>query len=297
MNHAAAADASPDDVFAANAHKVLTAVVVGSIGAGKTSLCRRLKALGDGSNPAFAGLHVIVVPEPVDTWSSCGALENFLSAPGRYAAMFQHMAFNSRIQLWVKTWRTAVADAVADPAISIVLVVLERSPKCDRLLFADQMYDDGIFTNEEYELYKLWFDYCNALAPSPVDLYIDVHTPFDETIARIEARANADPTRAAEKKYDPAYLRRSYDRQRRIFDERLYGEDAPILHVDGMQPFHVDAGVVHAIMTRIQAAGRRASLKRSADTTPRTPSPTPLGDEFAAFVRTEICRCRACLAS
>lgn len=249
-------------------HKVFTAVVVGSVGAGKSSLVgplvKRVQEQSEQGGSACEGVRVVVVREPVDVWGQSGAFQNFFRSPQLYAATFQHEVLNTRIQVWVDAWWTQVLPAIQDPAVSLVLVVLERSPLCDKMLFAQQMRDDGTFTAEQYALYEAWFAELQRIVPSPIDLYIDVNTPFDETLRRIEKRANEDSTRAAEKNYDLGYLRQSFDRQRRLLDTGAYGSTS-VLHVDGRLPFHTDSAVLDGILERVHRAARRASLHRSGE--------------------------------
>lgn len=277
---------------AAVAHKVFTVVIVGSIAAGKSELCRRIQ-----ETKHAKGVRVVVIPEPVDVWNACGALDNFLEDPTTNASTFQHLAFNTRIQMWKKEWRGKVMPLARRSDVKLVVVVLERSPMCDRLLFGDQMLSDGMMTAEQHDLYLKWFEEALSVAPAHIDLYVDVNTPFEETFNRLKQRAKRDPSRKNEKNYTREYLKRSYDRQREIFDKKLYGEAAPVLHVDGTQPFHQDDTALDEIFRRLQQAGRHASLKRSSESCPPSSPPKlsgPLGDDFYQFVKESLCGCRIC---
>lgn len=150
-------------------------LIEGNIGAGKTTLGKRLAAEGQYS----------FIPEPTDAWRSGYAsnmLDLFYSDTKRWAFTFQMVAFSTR----AKTWHEI------EQQTDRTHVLLERSIYCDRHVFAENCVRTGLFTSAEHQLYiDMWEFMVRNFVDAP-DHIIYLRTPADECLKRIHARGRAE---------------------------------------------------------------------------------------------------------
>lgn len=155
----------------------LLILLEGNIGAGKTTVGRKIAA---------SGLYGFV-EEPTNIWQEGFAenmLELFYSDTHRWAFTFQICAFVTR----AKTWNEVIKFTHHRRAI------LERSIYCDRYVFAENCYQSGLFSLAEYQLYcNLWdFNVANFVDEPDVILYL--RTPAEVCLQRIKARGRHEET-------------------------------------------------------------------------------------------------------
>jgi deoxynucleoside kinase len=149
----------------------------GSIGAGKSTLGKRLAASG------LFGF----VEEPVGAWREGfdeNLLDLFYKDPHRWAFTFQWAAFSTR----AKTWSEVLALTKHNN------VVLERSIFCDRFVFAKNCFESGLMTKTEWQIYcKMWnwLQENWAIQPNKI-LYL--RTPFNICHERISKRGRGEET-------------------------------------------------------------------------------------------------------
>jgi deoxyadenosine/deoxycytidine kinase len=164
--------------------------IEGNIGAGKSTVLRRL---------AEEGLHVI--PEPVEEWSQW--LREFYSDRKRWAFAFQ-----------MKVLLSFLTKAHPESP----LVIYERSPLSTRFVFGQLLYNDGCFTENEWELYK---SVCESYAWTP-DAIVYVRVDPETALSRIRER-----DRDGEGGIDMDYIRKinfqynimmKYDESQRVFE-------------------------------------------------------------------------------
>jgi len=132
----------------------------GNIGAGKTTL---LSAIRD----RFPD--VLIVPEPVDTWTSLkdesgkNLLELFYEDKKRWAYTFQNAAILSRLRLL----QEAVASAKPGQ-----IILTERSVLTDKFVFAEMLRSSNDMNVLEGSLYNMWYNTFATMLPMAGILYV-----------------------------------------------------------------------------------------------------------------------------
>lgn len=127
--------------------------IEGNIGSGKSTILQTLKQTTSDIN----GIPVIFVDEPVRTWeqivdkNGTNMIELFYGNPKKYAFAFQMMAFISRY--------TILNNAIIQHPNSIILT--ERCLLTDYNIFANLLHEKGDMLDEEFAIYKRWFNYFN----------------------------------------------------------------------------------------------------------------------------------------
>lgn len=155
----------------------LMVLLEGNIGAGKTTVGRRLAEVG-----AFT-----FIEEPTAVWQegyAANLLEMFYRDTQRWAFTFQVNAFMTR----AKTWHE-IGRLTADRR-----VILERSIYCDRYVFAENCYRSGLFSLTEYQLYLRMWEFLVPNFTDRPDLIVYLRTPAEECLERIRARARHEET-------------------------------------------------------------------------------------------------------
>lgn len=149
----------------------LLVLLEGNIGAGKTTVGRKIAASG------MFGF----VEEPTNVWQegfAANMLDLFYSDTERWAFTFQICAFVTR----AKTWNE-VLKYTDHPR-----VILERSIYCDRYVFAENCYRSGLFTLAEYQLYCSLWDFNVANFVDEPDFILYLRTPAELCLQRIRDR-------------------------------------------------------------------------------------------------------------
>ena len=116
--------------------------VEGNIGAGKTTFLKKIEDLKINNFQ--------IIYEPVDEWIKSGMLGKFYSDPDKYAFEFQEYCLKTRYSLFNKINKSSE------------YVFIERSPFCDRFVFAEVCLFNKNNLLEKYDkIYKqyMYIDY------------------------------------------------------------------------------------------------------------------------------------------
>jgi deoxyadenosine/deoxycytidine kinase len=150
--------------------------IEGNIGAGKTTILRRIEELN------LPG--VFVLKEPVDEWaevkdsSGKNILEHYYSDPKKYAFAFQAVAFNTRMTNLKKAF-----------ASGNCIIVCERSLQSDANIFAKMLFEDGTMDEISYRAYQSL--YRDGVQPYSLDMVIYLDVPPETCKERIQTRARS----------------------------------------------------------------------------------------------------------
>jgi deoxyadenosine/deoxycytidine kinase len=124
--------------------------IEGNIGSGKSTFIEKLKE----QLKHIDGIPVVYVPEPVDEWESIQSvdgrnmIELFYADSKQYAFAFQMMAYITRLA-YLKREMKKYPDCI---------LISERSLLADYHVFARMLYDSGDISQEQFEIYKRWFN-------------------------------------------------------------------------------------------------------------------------------------------
>jgi deoxyadenosine/deoxycytidine kinase len=156
----------------------------GNIGAGKTTIIKRLKEL-------YPNWHFI--DEPVDVWTSLkteegdNLLELFYHDKKRWSYTFQNCAVLMRMQLIsgaINKWKD---ECARDPSlIANNVFVTERSIETDYNVFASMLREDRCINDIEWTLYLRWYNTLKTSCSVSGIVYVD--TPVDVCMDRIRER-------------------------------------------------------------------------------------------------------------
>lgn len=197
--------------MATNAKPTVRVCVEGNIGCGKSTALDILAT----KRPDLA-----VFQEPVDDWARTGWLERYYADPARWALPFSLKVLMSFVE----------PGNHPGPCC-----VVERSPVACRHVFSQLQFNDGKLTQEQWELFKEYYD---ILGWKP-DVLVYVQTPADECHARIEARG-----RAAEASLELQYLKRLEFQ----YETMLRYAEVPVVRVDGTAHPDVVAASIEAVV-------------------------------------------------
>ncbi len=157
----------------------------GNIGAGKSTIIKRLKEL----NPSW---HFI--DEPVDVWTSLkteegdNLLELFYNNKNRWSYTFQNCAVLMRMQLITDAINKWKDECARDPSLAANNVfVTERSIETDYNVFASMLRNDKCINDIEWVLYLRWYNMLKTSCSVTGIVYVD--TPVDICMDRIRVRA------------------------------------------------------------------------------------------------------------
>jgi len=176
----------------------------GNIGSGKSFTCYEYEqylkkymtvseSLNNDTNTLLPTItsfeeEVCFLDEPVGVWNQIcdkdgvNILTNLYKNIRANAFKFQMMAYISRLSLLRK--------AVKDPKIK--LIITERSVETDRNVFAKMLYDTGDISQDEFQIYTLWFD--EFLTDVPLSGIVYIHASPDVCMERIGKRARSGET-------------------------------------------------------------------------------------------------------
>ena len=124
--------------------------IEGNIGSGKSTFIAKLKE----ELKHIDGIPVVYVPEPVEEWESIQSvdgrnmIELFYADSKQYAFAFQMMAYITRLA-YLKREMKKYPDCI---------LISERSLLADYYVFARMLYDSGDISQEQFEIYKRWFN-------------------------------------------------------------------------------------------------------------------------------------------
>ena len=153
--------------------------IEGCIGSGKSTFIEILKR----EFKHFNGIPIVYIPEPVDEWESIVSVDNqnmiqlFYADQTKYAFSFQMMAYISRLSYLKKAMRD----------YPNCILISERSLLADYNVFAKMLHSNGSISQENYQIYKKWFD--EFLKDIPITGYIYMKTETDVCFERCNKRA------------------------------------------------------------------------------------------------------------
>jgi len=179
---------------------MIVVVLDGAIGAGKSTL---LQILGTELGKKYK---VVTVPEPVDLWTSTGALADFYRDVKGKAYEFQTFTFATRIQKLQEAWEN---NPDAD------IYIIERSPLSDRYMFVEMLHDTGHFTDHQLQKYEIWWNVWIKLWPITPTHFIHIHPGLDACMNRVENRA-----REGENTIDTNYQQNLIAKHEKFFKTR-----------------------------------------------------------------------------
>lgn len=153
-------------------------IVDGLIAAGKTSLLEAINANIDDA---------CVIYEPVDVWKETGNLERFYNAlkikdvENRSAQIyrFQTYVFQTRI-------KRILQQLKLHPNKKYYFI--ERSIFSDRYIFMEMLYESGMVTEQDYEMYKDWWELWSHVLPFEPSAFIYLNPHVDECMNRYRSR-------------------------------------------------------------------------------------------------------------
>lgn len=165
----------------------------GNIGAGKTTLLSKLA-----ENPEYE-----VVYEPVDEWMSMRAtptsdsiFELYYKDKQRYGFMFQMVALQTRISHIQKILSSNTNK----------IIISERSYFTDHEVFAKLLHDTKIISDDEYFVYKMWYDFLIGMLNPKVSGIIYLKASPQTCCSRITKR-----NRTGEGQIDFDYVKQVHD--------------------------------------------------------------------------------------
>jgi deoxyadenosine/deoxycytidine kinase len=136
--------------------------IEGNIGSGKSTFLEYLEGhLGTSCGK------VAFVPEPVAMWNAIRdeegrtILERYYDDQKSHAFAFQMMAYVSRLNLLKETL-----------AHDYDVIVMERSLRTDRFVFAQMLRDEDMMTKMEFDIYTKWFESFLDEIPEPQVVYL-----------------------------------------------------------------------------------------------------------------------------
>ena len=153
--------------------------IEGCIGSGKSTFIEILKREFKHLN----GIPIVYIPEPVEEWESIVSVDNqnmiqlFYADQTKYAFSFQMMAYISRLSYLKKALRD----------YPNCILISERSLLADYNVFAKMLYSNGSISQENYQIYKKWFD--EFLKDIPITGYIYMKTETEVCFERCNKRA------------------------------------------------------------------------------------------------------------
>lgn len=156
--------------------------IEGNIGSGKSTFLAYLK-----EHLKIECGRVAFIPEPVDAWNKIcdengtSIIENYYADQKKHAFAFQMMAYVSRLNL-IKESLSHDYD----------VIIMERSLRTDRFVFAQMLRDDGMITKIEFDIYTTWFNAFLKEIPEPKVVYLQT-TP-EVALCRVNTRARQGET-------------------------------------------------------------------------------------------------------
>jgi deoxyadenosine/deoxycytidine kinase len=182
--------------------------IEGSIGSGKSTLCKMLKnyftTFNEKSSQTYnAEYHF--VDEPVDEWENIrdktqenkNMLELFYENQAKYSFVFQITAYITRLQIIknkieqiIKNRKDEIERKQSHPLIMLerkkYILITERSLQTDCNVFAKMLFDDGKINEIEWQSYNYWFN--NFASEYGVDRIIYVRVEPEISFERTKKR-------------------------------------------------------------------------------------------------------------
>ena len=203
--------------------------IEGNIGAGKSTVIDYLKTL---NMP-----NVVFIDEPVSEWMSVkdnngvNALDCFYANKKENAFGFQILAYITRLKMLMDI-----------PNASDKIIIMDRSLDTDRNVFAQMMYDDGLFSSMQWTTYNYIFNKFRPDIPM-VNTILYINTSPTECFERIHKR-----NRVEELGITVGYLQRCD----KYHEDWLGSGGVNIAHIDGHQSVEMIQNDVQIILNKIK---------------------------------------------
>ena len=169
--------------------------VEGLIGAGKTTFIKGLQ------NTGFT-----VIEEPVNIWqdmtidlpkkrfdqiteSERNIMQCYNNEPSKYGYVFQSMVFITKVHNIITNWHKSS------------LVIVERSPLCDKNVFATMLYNNKIINNTEWLTYNHWYYKMMQTYDVYPDALIYLKVSVQQAINRVRKIGRAEECNVVDNKY------------------------------------------------------------------------------------------------
>ena len=169
--------------------------IEGNLGAGKSTLLERIQKRCIQEN----NKHIHIIPESLDIWNKIkegekSILQLFYENKSKYAMTFQILCFLTiTYNMMGEIQRLGKKD----------IVIIERSPISNIVVFAEMLYDDKIIGEVEWSVLKYM---ANGLM-MPVDKIVYLRSSPDECLERVKSRA-----REGEEDISLSYLERVHNK-------------------------------------------------------------------------------------
>jgi len=198
--------------------------IEGTIGAGKSTMCRKLRDRLPELN---------IIEEPVQKWVDVGILNAFYNDPKRYAYTFQTFTFLTRL------------EEITSNVDGADLRIVERSVFSDRYVFAETLRKTGEISEMEWKMYEQWWTWATNESVrrigNPVG-FVYLRASPEVAHARIQKRS-----RGEEAGVSLEYIRQNVD----AHDTWLARENTLVIDVD--DDFEDDPARFDAIVEQIRA--------------------------------------------
>jgi len=200
-----------------------------NIGAGKSTVLQKLQSVLD---PKYT----TCIQEPIHYWenfrdpaSNHSLLELYYSNPEKYAFSLQTMIYSSLsriLQETIENTRTSLYKP---------MLITERSLQSSSGIFAKMLYNSGIMTPIEYQVYQN----CVANQPRPLDVCIYLRTEPEVCYERVHHR-----NRQGEQRISLDYLRTCHDAHESWISELPPNTHLRIIEVGTKKPEKILAEVL-----------------------------------------------------
>jgi deoxyadenosine/deoxycytidine kinase len=185
-------------------------VVDGLISAGKTTLINLFEKRMNSKN----AVKVKAIFEPVDIWTSTGALQYFYDDIPAHCYEFQTYTYITRI-------RRIIDELYNNPDADIY--IMERSIWTDRYIFMELL--KNLIGELRFTMYNQWCDLWALILPLRVDKWVFLDTSLEESIRRIRTR-----NRNAENRVDENYQRQLYEKHIEFYN-KLENDLKPVIRI------------------------------------------------------------------
>jgi deoxyadenosine/deoxycytidine kinase len=193
-------------------------IIDGVISAGKTTLIKliehHINNPIDNLEHNHEGKHLIAkaIYEPVDLWSSTGALKYFYEDITKNCYEFQTYTYITRIA-------SVIDEIYNNPNADIY--ILERSIWTDRYIFMELLKD--LVGELRMTMYNQWCDLWAYIMPMRVDKWVLLDTSLEESLRRIKLR-----NRSSEDNITTEYQTNLYNKHIEFY-YKLQTEGKPIV--------------------------------------------------------------------
>lgn len=150
----------------------------GNIGSGKSTKVKDIEKYYNEQGRT----DIIFIQEPVDSWNSVvdengvTILSNYYKDQKRFAFRLQMLAYISRLSL--------LRDAVKK---GYRYIISERCVGTDKNVFSKMLYDKGCIEEDEFTIYKKWYD--EFISDVPIGAIVYIKASPETCLERVNIRA------------------------------------------------------------------------------------------------------------